>query len=54
MSIRNGKYGPYIFYKTSSMKNPKFLPLKKCPHEYKTCNNNELLEWINTTYPEVK
>jgi DNA topoisomerase-1 len=54
MTIRTGKYGPYIFYKTSSMKKPKFLPLKKCPHEYKTCNNSELLEWINKTYPEVK
>ena len=54
MNIRTGKFGPYVFYKTTSMKKPKFFPLKKCPHEYKTCDNDILLEWINTTYLEVK
>ena len=54
MNIRPGKFGPYVFYKTTSMKKPKFFPLKKCPHEYKTCDNDILLEWINTTYLEVK
>lgn len=29
MSIRNGKYGDYIYYKTDKMKKPKFLSLKK-------------------------
>jgi DNA topoisomerase-1 len=28
ISIRNGKYGDYIFYKTPEMKNPTFLKLK--------------------------
>ena len=28
-SIRNGKFGHYIFYKTSKMKKPKFISLKK-------------------------
>ena len=29
MSIRNGTYGDYIYYKTDKMKKPKFLSLKK-------------------------
>jgi len=28
ISIRKGKYGPYIFYKTDKMKKPKFIPMK--------------------------
>ena len=28
ISVRKGKYGPYLFYKTKTMKKPKFLPLK--------------------------
>jgi hypothetical protein len=50
MSVRNGKYGPYIFYKTLKMKNPKFLPLKKCPHSYDSCDETVLIEWIKNTY----
>jgi DNA topoisomerase-1 len=29
IQIRNGKFGPYVFYKTDAMKKPKFIPLKK-------------------------
>ena len=54
LSIRNGKFGPYIFYKTNTMKKPRFFPLKKCPHEYKSCDKTELFEWINKTHLEVK
>jgi len=54
LSIRNGKYGPYVFFKTEAMKKPKFYPLKKCPHEYKTCDSTELIEWITRSYLEVK
>jgi DNA topoisomerase I len=28
ISIRSGKYGPYVFYKTKEMKRPKFINLK--------------------------
>lgn len=31
VSIRNGKYGLYIYYKTKKMKKPKFIPIHKCP-----------------------
>ena len=29
MSIRKGRYGPYVMYKTKTMKKPKFISLKK-------------------------
>ena len=28
MSVRRGKYGPYVFYKTNKMKKPRFIPMK--------------------------
>ena len=28
ISVRKGKYGPYVFYKTDKMKKPKFIPMK--------------------------
>ena len=54
LSIRNGKYGPYIFFKTEIMKKPKFFPLKKCSIEYKTCDNGKLIDWITKTHLEGK
>ena len=54
LSIRNGKYGPYVFFKTSLMKKPKFFPLKKCPHNYETCDLDELTSWIKETFVEGK
>ena len=50
ISIRNGKYGDYIFYKTSSMKNPTFLKLKGYSGDYKTGSISDITEWIKTTY----
>ena len=28
ISVRKGKFGPYVFYKTDKMKKPKFIPMK--------------------------
>lgn len=50
ISIRNGKYGDYIFYKTSTMKDPKFLKLKGFSGDYKSGSLNDIMEWIKTTY----
>ena len=54
-SIRKGKYGDYIYYKTKKMKKPRFLKLdgfKKnlSSHNYLTCDSNVLQEWFNKTY----
>jgi DNA topoisomerase-1 len=50
LSIRNGRFGDYIFYKTSEMKNPSFLKIKGFKEDYKTCSLDILIEWIETTY----
>lgn len=48
MSIREGKYGPYVFYKTENMKKPQFFSLKKCNFQEQT--KKETLQWIQDTY----
>jgi DNA topoisomerase-1 len=50
ISIRNGKYGDYIFYKTVEMKNPTFLKIKGFPQDYKTCSIDIIIDWIKKTY----
>jgi DNA topoisomerase-1 len=50
VSIRNGKYGDYIFYKTPEMKNPTFLKIKGFSEDYKTCSLNNIINWIKQTY----
>ena len=45
-SIRNGKFGPYIFYKTSSMNKPKFIKLKGFKENYETCDNKLIIDWL--------
>lgn len=43
--IRQGKFGTYIYHKTDSMKKPAFIPLKKCPVNYMTATDDELMKW---------
>lgn len=50
LSIRSGKFGPYIFYQTGDMKSPTFFHMKKCPHDYKTCGVDALVKWIRETH----
>ena len=47
ISIRNGKFGDYIYYKTESMKKPKFIQLKKFEGDYKTCDLEEILSYVD-------
>lgn len=46
-SIRNGKYGHYIYYKTAKMKKPRFLPIKDYTGDYIEDSRDDLLEWIH-------
>ena len=50
LSLRKGKYGDYMFYKTSIMKKPQFLKLKGFNGDPKSCDKQVLIDWINTTY----
>ncbi len=50
-SIRNGKYGNYIFYKTSRMKKPKFFKFDNTfKHDYMKCNKELILTWLKNTH----
>ena len=46
ISIRKGKYGDYIFYKTSQMKKPKFISLKTFKLDYNKCPLNDIASWV--------
>ena len=48
ITIRKGKYGPYIFYKSEGMTKPRFLKLKDL--EWKTMTNKGILKWISDEY----
>ena len=50
MSIRNGKYGNYIYYKTASMKKPKFLTLQGFQDKIEDAAEEDLLTWIENKY----
>ena len=48
ISIRKGKYGDYIFYKTAKMKKPKFISLKTFKLDYNNCSLNDITSWVKT------
>lgn len=50
LSIRNSKYGDYIFYKTKAMLKPKFLKLKGYSGDYKNDSLETIINWIKQTY----
>lgn len=50
ISIRNGKYGNYIFFKTTNMKTPKFFKLNGFDKNVIDCNIDILKNWIKEKY----
>jgi DNA topoisomerase-1 len=50
LSIRNGKYGAYIYYNRVGMKKPKFFALKGFSESYRFCQKEKLIEWIQQRY----
>ena len=50
LSIRKGKYGPYIFYMSPNAKKPEFFKLAKYKTTYMGTENEKLIEWIQETY----
>jgi DNA topoisomerase-1 len=50
ISIRKGKFGAYIYYKTSHMKQPTFYNIQKFKESYKYCSDEVLIKWIQDTY----
>ena len=50
LSIRKGKFGDYIFYKTTKMTKPKFNKLHGFKEDYRRCDADVLKAWIKETY----
>ena len=50
ISIRKGKYGPYIFYNPPGTAKPQFFNIKKYKGNYFNDDVNEVLDWIKKTY----
>ena len=50
MSVRKGKFGPYVFYKRLDMKKPHFLNIKKFNEGFFACEASTLIDWLNKTY----
>jgi topoisomerase IA-like protein len=50
LSIRKGKYGEYIFYKTEKMEKPQFFKLNGFNDNYKNCSLTKIRSWIKEKY----
>jgi topoisomerase IA-like protein len=50
LSIRKGKYGPYIFHQNSTMSKPKFYQLKPFKDKWESMSSLELIAAIENTY----
>jgi topoisomerase IA-like protein len=50
ISIRKGKFGPYVFYQTTGMKTPAFFSIGKYKKNYTTSDSDKMIEWIVSTY----
>ena len=49
ISIRSGKFGNYIFYKTHSMSKPKFIKLAGFKGNYNTCPEEEIERFVDSS-----
>lgn len=50
LSVRLGKFGPYIYYKTAAMTSPQFFNFKKFQQNPCVCDADVLIEWIKKTH----
>jgi DNA topoisomerase-1 len=50
LAIRKGKFGDYLFYKTSTMKKPQFFKLDDFNDDYKNCSLEFLKSWVKEKY----
>ena len=50
LSLRKGKYGPYFYYKTPKMKQPKFYPIAGCPADVTLVPIHGILQWFKEAH----
>jgi len=49
-SIRKGKFGAYIYYKTEHMKSPQFFNMSKFKHGFAVCDIQLIKDWLKTVH----
>jgi DNA topoisomerase-1 len=49
-SVRKGKFGVYVYYKTKDMSKPEFFNINKFSEGFSTCDAEVLIQWVKTTY----
>lgn len=55
LSIRNGKFGHYLYYKSSKMKKPSFTSLQKCDFDYENTDDTSLFyKFIELSKSKIK
>jgi DNA topoisomerase-1 len=47
-SIRKGRFGHYIYHRSSVMSSPLFISLKSCPYKYLDCPVEDMILWIES------
>jgi DNA topoisomerase-1 len=50
MSVRKGKFGPYVYYKRLDMAKPDFLSIKNFKQGFFACEIETLVKWLKETY----
>lgn len=50
ISIRNGKWGDYVYYKKPRVKTPVFIQLKDFTENHRTCDKQLLLNWLKINH----
>jgi DNA topoisomerase-1 len=50
MSLRSGKYGCYVYYKTREMTKPRFMNIKQFPENYLVCSTEKIVDWTCKKY----
>lgn len=48
-SVRKGKFGNYIYYKTSKMNKPKFIKLGNLKDSFMSCNKKDIIDLVNAS-----
>ena len=46
LSLRSGKYGPYVFFRTKGMSKPRFINLKGFKANPETCDEQVMIQWL--------
>ena len=54
MSVRKGKFGPYVFYQRPEMKKPQFFNIQKFNQGFFQCEAKTLIDWVSDTYGLAK